>query len=69
MENKNMMIPPLTVAYNMPKGPKKKESTSAKTMLFEDTRIVVLGSEVFMVLIALLFSSGATVCRPCDAKL
>ncbi len=55
MENKNMIMPPLTVEYNMPKGPKKKESISAKTMLFEDTMIVVFGSEVFMVLIVCCF--------------
>ena len=40
---KNMMKPPIRVEYNMPSGPKRKDSRRARTMLFWLIRIVVFG--------------------------
>jgi hypothetical protein len=40
----NMIIPPVTVEYNIPNGPKKKVSNSAIPTLFGDVKITCRGS-------------------------
>ncbi len=51
----NMMTPPMIVAYNMPKGPNRKDSTSAMPKLFCLIKIVVFCGVVFTVLISFGF--------------